>query len=173
MVRITSLENEPADLSFDITRAVNTQNRIERRDFAALDPSQSRLKSEMLLSFQKDYVFRTGDTPPAQENGCTLDEATVALACSSPDISLALLAKREIGKLYEDINSAPYTALFNGATSAQLMWRAVQIMRLVDSCLKDMQVSAEGKARLIAIHFNLLHTALGISKDRRIDDARR
>ena len=159
MVRITSLENEPIDLSFDITRAVNTQNRIERRDFAALDPNQSRLKSEMLLSFQKDYVFRTGDASPTPENGCTLDEATVGLACSNPDISLALLAKREIGKLYEDIHSAPYTILFNGSTSAQVMWRAVHITRVVDNCLKDMQLSTEGKMRLIAIHFNrfILH----------------
>src|SRR4051812_46028835 len=101
MVRITSLESCPPDFSSDITRAVNTQNRIERRDFAALDPTQSRLKSEMLLSYQKEYVFRTGDAQPPPDNGCTLDEATVALACANQDIGLSLLAKREVGKLYE------------------------------------------------------------------------
>ena len=171
MVRITSLEDCPADFSSEITRAVNTQNRIERRDFAALDPTQTRLKSEMLLSFQKEYVFRTGDSVPSPENGCTLDEATVALACSHADISYALLAKREVGRLYEDIHAAPYTVLFNPSTSALVMWRAVQVLRQVDLYLKDIQVSSEGKIRLIAIHFNRLILHLVFSRLCALDTA--
>ena len=145
MVRITSLEDCPTDFSSDVTRAVNTQNRIERRDFAALDPNQSRLKTDMLLSFHKEYAFRTGDTPPSQDVGCTLDEAAVALACANDDISLALLAKREVGKLYEDINGPPYTRIFNSSTSALIMWRAVQVLRSVDTYLKEAQSNGSPK----------------------------
>lgn len=37
MVRLISLENCPPDFANEVTRAANTQNRIEKRDFAALD----------------------------------------------------------------------------------------------------------------------------------------
>jgi hypothetical protein len=123
----------------------------------------------MLLSFQKDYVFRTGDATPTPDNGCTLDEAAVALACSHADISYALLAKREVGKLYEDIHAAPYTVLFNMSTSALVMWRAVQVLRLVDACLRILQSSVEGKMRLIAIHFNRLILHLVFVRIRPLD----
>lgn len=156
MVRIISLEGSAPDFSSEITRAVNTQNRIERKDFAGLDPNQARLRSDLKLSFEQDYVFRTGEAPPEPVNGLTLDEASVALACCNTDIALALLAKREVGKLYEDIHNAPYSILFNGSTSALVMWRAVQVLRIVDGALKEYQSSAVGKTKLIAIHFNRL-----------------
>ena len=37
MVRLISLQNCPPDFANEETRAANTQNRIEKRDFAALD----------------------------------------------------------------------------------------------------------------------------------------
>ena len=92
MVRLISLQDCPSEFGSDLTRAANTQNRIEKRDFAALDEHQSRLRTEMLLSYQKDYVYRTGDKPPIEEGGCTLDEATVALACANPDLGYAMMA---------------------------------------------------------------------------------
>lgn len=96
MLRLISLEGCPLDFGSEVTRATNTQNRIEKRDFAALDPEQSRLRSEMLLSLDKEYVFRTGDNPPVPEEGCSLDEATVALACANADITYCMTAKREV-----------------------------------------------------------------------------
>ena len=112
MVRLISLENCPPDFAFDVTKAANTQNRIEKRDFAALDPEQTRLRSDLLLSLGKEYVFRTGDQPPAQDKGCTLEEATVSLACAQSDATHAVNAKQAVGRFYEDINKAPYTILF-------------------------------------------------------------
>src|ERR1700693_4489900 len=43
LVRLISLEDCPADFGSDLTRAANTQNRIEKKDFAAL---QNNLGSE-------------------------------------------------------------------------------------------------------------------------------
>ena len=97
MVRLISLENCPPEFASEVTRATNTQNRIEKRDFAALDREQLRLKSDMLLSLGKEYVFRTGDKPPLPDNGCTLDEATVALACAFGDVSYCVTAERLVG----------------------------------------------------------------------------
>lgn len=154
MVRLISLENCPADFANDVTRAANTQNRIEKRDFAALDKEQARLRSELLLSLGKEYVYRTGDQPPSPDKGCTLDEATVALACVQPDVTHAVNAKQAIGRFYEDLNKAPYTILFNSALTATKLWRAVEMLRAVDSFLKQEQKKREGKEKLCAIHGN-------------------
>ena len=159
MVRLISLENCPPDFAFDVTRAANTQNRIEKRDFAALDPEQTRLRNELLLSLGKEYVFRTGDQSPAQDKGCVLDEATVALACAQSDVTHAVNAKQAVGRFYEDINKAPYTILFNSSLTAIKLWRAVEVLRSVDMALKDQLKQREGREKLCAIHGNrvLLH----------------
>ena len=168
MVRLISLEGCPPDFAFEVTRATNTQNKIEKRDFASLDKEQSRLRSDLLLSLGKEYVFRAGDQPPAPDKGCTLDEATVALACANPDISYCVAAKSNISKLYEYIEKPPYTILFNSALTATKLWRSVEVLRAVDTILKGEQKKREGKERLIAIHGNrvllyLVFRALGPS----------
>lgn len=154
LVRLVSLENCPEGFAQQITRAANTQNRIERRDFAALDPNQKRLKTELFLDYQKEYAYQTGEEPPEGEAGCTLDEAAVALACRVPEVSLAVQAKREVGMLYENITKSPYTTIFNGATTAKSLWEAVMVLRATDDELKRQLQSRSGKEALIAIHGN-------------------
>ena len=131
-VRLISLERCPPDFDLDLTTATNTQNRIEYRDFAALDPVQQRLAQEMALDGHY-YAFKSGDSPaPTGTEGCDLEEATIALACASSDIALATLAKREAGGFYRNLKAAPYTTLFNETLSARHLWRAVLISRIVD-----------------------------------------
>jgi len=154
MVRLISLEGCPPDFGHEVTRATNTQNRIEKRDFAALDKEQSRLKSELWLSLHKEYVFRTGDHAPAVQDGCTIDEATPALACAHTDITYCVAAKSNIGKFYENVEQPPYTALFNPSLTAVKLWRTVQVLRAVEQALKSIQSAAGGKNRLISIHGN-------------------
>jgi hypothetical protein len=159
MLRLISLEDCPSDFGSDVTRAANTQNRIEKKDFAALDPEQQRLRSELLLSLGKDYVFRTGDQSPDPDKGCTIDEATVALACAQSDATHAVNAKQAIGRFYEDISKPPYTILFNPSLTAIKLWRAVEMLRAVDNFLKQEQKNRDGKEKLCAIHGNrvMLH----------------
>ena len=161
-VRLISLENCPEDFGSELTRAANTQNRIEKKDFAALDPQQERLKTELWLGQQKEYSYKTGDAEPTAERGCTLDEATVALACAQDDIGLAMQAKREVSKLYEDIQKPPYIYLFNPSVTALRLWRSVEILRAVDNTLKGQQRAREGKEKLIAVHGNrfVLHAVI-------------
>jgi hypothetical protein len=154
MVRLISLEGCPPDFGHEVTRATNTQNRIEKRDFAALDKEQSRLKSELWLSLGKEYVFRTGDHPPAQNDGCTIDEATPALACAHLDVGYSVAAKSNIGKLYEDVEQPPYTVLFNPSLTAVRLWRSVQVLRAVELYLRGIQSTAVGKDRLLSVHGN-------------------
>ena len=154
LVRLISLDNCPPNFADELTRATNTQNRIERRDFAALDPNQKRLRTELLLECQKEYAYQSGENAPQESVGCTLDEAAVALACAMSDVGLAVQAKREIGMLYEDITKAPYIQLFNAGTTARQLWNAVVTLRAVEVELRDIQASRSRKEQLIAIHGN-------------------
>jgi AIPR protein len=154
MIRLISLEDCPPDFALEVTKATNTQNKIEKRDFAALDKEQARLRRDLLLSLGKEYVYRTGDQEPPPDKGCTLDEATVALACANTDITYCMIAKGKLGSLYEDIEKPPYSVLFNPSLTATKLWRAVQVLRQVDAVLRTEQRLREGKERLIAIHGN-------------------
>ena len=155
-IRFISLGNCPEDFSIQLTRAANTQNRIERRDFAALDPEQDRLRRDLWMEFEKQYVYKTGDTAPPPDEGCGIDEATVALACANDNLALAVQAKREVGKLWEDINRPPYKLLFNATVTASRLWRCVEILRAVENTLKKKQAKLEGRERMVAVHGNRL-----------------
>lgn len=153
-VRLISLESCPGGFDKTVTRATNTQNRIGSRDFAALDPNQQRLASEFVLD-GRQYVYKSGDSDPSEANGCSITDATIALACDR-EISLAVQAKREIGRLWDDIEKEPYTLLFNDRTNATDVWKAVQILRVVDQRLKVLATTHRPRADLVAVHGNRL-----------------
>jgi len=155
LVRLISLEDCPEGFEKEVTRATNTQNRIERRDFAALDPNQQRLASEFLLD-GKHYAYKSGDEEPEPEQGCSIVDATVALACANSDMALAVVAKREVGRLWENIENPPYTIFFNDTTSAFGVWRAVQIMRTVEATLKELAETEPPRGDMVAVHGNRL-----------------
>jgi hypothetical protein len=148
-VRLISLEHCPSDFDLTLTTATNTQNRIEFRDFAALDQTQQRIAREMHLD-NRHYAFKSGDSHPSGMEGCDLEDATVALACASHDINLAILAKREIGAFWRNLKAPPYTTLFNEDLTATELWRAVQVYRTVGEELQR----ASSENQQIAIHGN-------------------
>lgn len=112
----------------------------------------------MLLDGRR-YAYKSGDDDPGEEAGCTIVDATVALACAQPDVTLAVQAKREVGRLWDDIEKPPYTHLFNSRTSAVEVWRAVEIMRTVDKELAILRDAPQRRADMIAVHGNrfILH----------------
>jgi hypothetical protein len=152
-VRFISLEQCPDGFSTQVTRATNTQNRIERRDFVSLDPEQERLRTELQLD-GIDYVFKSGDSPRDQARGFDIVEATVALACSHADVSHAVQAKREIGRLWEDIHKPPYRLLFNSSVSSRRLWLLVQILRVIDEELQVLRDSKDGRKGMFPVHGN-------------------
>lgn len=98
MVRFVSLENCPPDFASEVTRGTNTQNRVERRDFVALDSEQTRLREELAID-GVTYAIKSGEASPDPTAGCSIVEATVALACAQNSPEMAVQAKREIGRL--------------------------------------------------------------------------
>lgn len=164
-LRIISLEKCPEGFGTEVTRAANTQNPIRARDYAALDPEQQRLATEMQLD-KRRYAYKSGDLDPKGEEGCNIEEATVALACASSDVAMAVSAKREVGQLWQAIQKPPYTILFNSKLTAQHLWRAVLVLRAVEEQLKTIDTSTEPRGELVAIHGNrfILHRVF--TKDR-------
>ncbi|MBW4090042.1 MAG: AIPR family protein [Proteobacteria bacterium] len=155
-IRIISLEGCPPEFANDVTRATNTQNRVDSRNFVALDPEQGRIRSELLVD-GIDYEYRQGEGEPNGEKRFGLVDATVALACSTSSPDLSVQAKREISKLWEDLARPPYKIMFNSGLSSLKLWHLVQILREVDDLLElERLMQDDAKARSIAINGNRL-----------------
>jgi hypothetical protein len=156
-VRIISLAKTSPEFGRLITRAANLQNAVGNREFAAMDPLQHRLATDFALD-KRRYVYKTGESDPRSDDGCSIVEATQALA-SERSIALAVQVKREIGVIWADTASAPYTDLFNENLTTSRLWRAVRVMRAVDEELHFLKASATPRASLVAIHLNriILH----------------
>lgn len=156
-VRIISLAKTTPEFGRQITRAANLQNAVGNREFAAMDPLQHRLATDFALD-KRRYVYKTGESDPRSDDGCSIVEATQALA-SEKSIALAVQVKREIGLIWADTGAAPYTELFNENLTTSRLWRAVRVMRAVDEELHFFKASTAPRASLVAIHMNrvILH----------------
>ena len=129
-VRLISLEMAPPDFARRITRATNLQNAVGNREFAAMDPLQHRLAVEFALD-KRRYVYKSGELDPKGNEGCSIVEATQALA-SAHSVRLAVEVKREIGSIWADTDRAPYTEIFAHDLTGERLWRAVSVMRAFD-----------------------------------------
>lgn len=119
--RIILVDSEDASTSRTITRASNTQNKIDARNFVALDPVQDRIRSELLLD-GVNYEFREGESLDGSQKSFEFIEAITTLACASTEISHVAMAKGYVGGLYADLDGTPYKSLFNAGTDAKRLW---------------------------------------------------
>jgi hypothetical protein len=127
------IRGEDQHFAEDVTRTNNRQNRIENRDFVALDPEQSRIRTELAID-GIDYQILRSESASRSDRAFDLVEATTALACASA-VRLAVQLKREIGKLWEDISKPPYKELFNASVPGLHVWRCTQVQRRIDNAL--------------------------------------
>lgn len=171
-IRIISLDACPADFASQITRATNTQNRVIDSDFVALDPTQERLCRDFALMLRKSYVVKRGEEAAAPDDGCTLQEATIALACAQPDLRYAVLAHHQLGKLWETGDDTDYRALFRPDVSAAEVWRWVQVNRQVEQAVLLVSTGATATERARAAHAIRLvvHLTMGELDRTRIAD---
>jgi hypothetical protein len=115
-VRIIVVDDPESSLGKRITRASNTQNKIDARNFVALDSEQERIRTELLIE-KVSYEYREGEPLESTVDGFEFIEAITTLACASDEISYVALSKGYVGGLYGDITAAPYKTLFNSSTS--------------------------------------------------------
>jgi len=153
-VRIISLSEIGEGFGQKITKANNTQNKVEARDFVTFDPEQTRLRDELLID-DVDYHFSRGQYTSDDKESFDLIEATTALACASNDTSIVVQLKREIGKLWDDLEKAPYKNLFNPAISGRYVRNCVKTQQLIDKSIKDkIDMLDKGRDQSIVIHGN-------------------
>ena len=153
LFRVVSLEGAPDGFASLVTRTNNTQNRIDARNFVALDQQQERLRAEFAID-QIDYEYRQGEIENSGPSRLGLLEATIALACTQKEVDLAVQAKREIGKLWEDISRAPYKLLFNSGRTSEDIWNRVLAFRRIDKQILFEEMTRNGKSSNIVTHGN-------------------
>lgn len=151
-----------------ITRATNTQNKIERKDFVSLDDVQKNLRISFSL-FGVDYLIKSGETSKSKADSLTLEEATHALIAQKQDIDLASLAKREIGKIWEKLDGKNYTSLFNTSVDATRLWKLVKIFRKIESEVANAATFYDGRGKGYAVHGNIF-LAMQIYKRLNLND---
>ena len=59
MVQIISLENSAEDFGNTVTKLSNTQNKIENKAFASMDPLQEKYRKDLMMD-GIEYVFKDG-----------------------------------------------------------------------------------------------------------------
>jgi AIPR protein len=153
-IRFISLETCPEDFAVRVTRTTNTQNRIDSRDFVSLDTeNQERIRTELQLE-EIEYIYKAGDIVRDIRSGFDFSEAIVAVACAHSDLIYAVQAKGKVSLLYEDVNKAPYKALFNPSLSSIRLWKLVQIHRAIENQLKDERGKRQGRDAMLSVHGN-------------------
>ncbi len=159
--RIIVVDDPNSQIGQLITRASNTQNRIDARNFVALDPQQERIRTELLISGVA-YEYREGEATVESADGFDFIEGIISLACASDEISYVATAKGYVGGLYADISSTPYKALFNPSTSSKRLWALVSLGRRIDAYLKKNHDKASPTVRGTVVHGNrfLMHCIL-------------
>jgi AIPR protein len=159
---ITIVEIGPGGDEFGnrITRARNHQTEVRGVYFAALDPSQERLRQELAVVGIKYHYRPSAEASLRRDDAFTIEEAAVALACLSfriahsrtrprsgqNAIDFVVTAKREIGRLWEQ-DGAIYGHIFPATLSGLRACRLVRIYRLVDRILAATEQAETGYFR--------------------------
>lgn len=151
-IRIIEISDANDDLARRVTRFANTQNVVSSQDFVFLDPEQHRLVKELRVSGY-EYILRSGEQPTSKQADKVIDvrQAAVALACGTEDIGNAVLAKREVSRLF-DRESGPYKQMFNGSVNGLVVARCVEVVRALDRVLDQEAEGAEGVRAGVAVH---------------------
>ncbi|KRT15957.1 hypothetical protein ASU31_10640 [Pedobacter ginsenosidimutans] len=156
IVKFISLEDAAQGFGKRITIATNTQNKVDKKDFISLDPEQARLKIELKME-NIDYHFkRSEDKILPDETNYILDEVAFGMASFNPNVDYSTMVKKESGKLWQDVTTAPYTDLFNSGTTAAKVIKVVSIYRAISQTLKDLAAKTSGKERSINLYGNSL-----------------
>lgn len=138
LVRLIELPPDGEKFSLDVTRYNNSQNSIGVKDFVSLDPFQKELQREIRREFGIDYYIRSGTAPDDDIVGESIDlqEATVALVSVGKQVVNAVRAKDKISSLWRDIDTSPYTDIFDrDIVTATALVKSVEALRVVENFL--------------------------------------
>ena len=160
-IRFISLSNCEDNFDLRVTRATNTQNSVESRDFIALDAQQERLGREFRTCGKRYSYKRTAEAIIKDDKNYELEEATVALACAQNNVDLVIAAKQDLSRLWSEPSKPPYTKLFNSRVNATQLSRQIETKRKFEELIREHQGNKDKRIREAFLkHGNLfiLHT---------------
>lgn len=169
-VKVISLEHAPIDIANRITTATNTQNRVEAKDFLALDPIQDGI-AESMKKLGIQYCYRRGERVTDPTRGLEVQELAMALAVSSDSMASVTIAKRNAGSLTDP--NAYYTKLFDKPIDAEKGWKLVKDWRMASAAVSSFAATLGGREAQLAVHGNrfiehVLLTTKGAYKTARV-----
>ncbi|WLQ33052.1 AIPR family protein [Streptomyces castrisilvae] len=137
-----------AEFANRTTQATNRQNHITERDRIALDPVQAELMADFRAELGLDYSVRRSELEPQGDEGCSVVEATCALACAHTGSRFAarLVAAGSTDVLWERGGSGIYDPLFRSVPGVYEIWNAVKVLRAVRTALRTEREQYTGRA---------------------------
>lgn len=150
-IKIISLENAPIDIANRITTATNTQNKVEPKDFLALDASQDGI-SESFKKLGVQYCFRRGEKVMDVAKGLDVQELAMTLAVSGSSIANVVVAKRNAGSLTDP--NGHYQKIFDQAIVAKDAWETVKRWRTANEAVTAFAATLSGREAQLAVHGN-------------------
>lgn len=166
LVTVIEIGQDAADLGARITRARNYQNVVRGIDFAALDPTQERLRRELAAAGYQYFYRPSEEARIPGSRSITVEEAALALACLSyapmlraevdlrrtrgqpvqNAVDFVVAAKKEVSRLW-DQSGTLYPQLFSGALTGVRVCRLVRIFRMLNGILAANEQSESEYAR--------------------------
>ncbi|MFH9401561.1 AIPR family protein [Streptomyces sp. NPDC017638] len=164
-IRVIGLDGCPEGFASSVTRATNTQNGVDARDFIALDPNQDRIRAQLRLQFDKAYGVKRSADPVSGDSGCDVEEAAIALACAHSDPAFAVDAKRQVSVLWASTDDPVYRELFPEDLNVARLWNSVLALRLIDAELARLRnMYDDSRAAGVLVHGNRLIAHLVLSR---------
>ncbi|CDG99219.1 conserved hypothetical protein [Xenorhabdus bovienii str. puntauvense] len=138
LARFIRLSNPNSDeLSNDITKANNHQNRVTGRDFAAQHPEQKRLANEIAIEGYTYTLLRSEANHSVSEKNIDMDDALSALACLTCFPATLATLKSNRGKFFENLSSNLYRSVFNSSISGLMIINAVTLFKCIEHNLNE------------------------------------
>jgi hypothetical protein len=150
-IKVVSLDNAPLDIANRITTATNTQNKVEPKDFLALDPMQDGI-AESMKKIGIQYCYRRGERVADSSRGLDVQELAMAMAVSVDNMSSVTIAKRNAGSLTDP--NAYYPKLFDKTIQAKAAWELVKRWRAASAAVSAFASTLSGREAQLAVHGN-------------------
>ncbi|WP_082488812.1 AIPR family protein [Duganella sp. Leaf61] len=150
-IKIISLDKAPIDIANKITTATNTQNRVEPKDFLALEAVQDGI-AEAFSAMGVQYCYRRGEKVRDKTKGLDVQELAMTIAICGENVASVVVAKRNAGSLTDP--NGHYQKLFDRNIVAKDMWADVQKHRLASEAISNFMKDKTGRDEQLAVHGN-------------------
>ncbi len=166
LVTVIEIGEGADELGVRITKARNNQNIVRGIDFAALDPTQERLRRELAAASYRYFYRPSAEARLGGVRSMTVEEAAIAIACLSftplsraavdllrrqgravqNAVDFAVAAKKEVSRLWDQSGDL-YPQLFGNTLTGVRLCRLVMVFRFLNGILAASEHAETAYAR--------------------------